>query len=425
MSLALKVMDIMQARSEFLELPPSRFAYPLVESCIKGDQIEMAWTFIGEMQRVGISIDCQTITQLFKSLRGPSQAKYLERAHFLMNELLTTSAIMMDEVLINILLDALINNQHLDKAVKLLRLVLQSGQAKADVISYNTLLKGCAQQRKDRLAFEIFELMKSKSVRPNDVTFNSIIDTCVRAGKMHKAWALLKEMQASGDVSPDNFTYSTLIKGIKPDSQTGNVGNYHDLENAFALLERLQKNSTVKPDEVLYNCLIDACVRFHDVSRAVRVFNRMQEAGIKPSAITHGILIKAYGQANQVSQAFTVFREMRKHNLSPNSVTYGCLIDACVKNGEIDMAVEVYENMRRDRQPVNTIIYTTLIKGFSKAYKMERALEVFEIMKETADCADFKSLPNNVTYNSLIDCCIRCGRLDKAHEIFEEMRSSA
>lgn len=51
----------------------------------------------------------------------------------------------------------------------------------------------------------------------------------------------------------------------------------------------------MKPDEILYNCLIDACVRFHDVHRAVAVFQEMQFSNIKPSSVTYGILIKAYG----------------------------------------------------------------------------------------------------------------------------------
>lgn len=57
----------------------------------------------------------------------------------------------------------------------------------------------------------------------------------------------------------------------------------------------MKKTNSVQPDEVLYNCLIDACVRFRDVNRAVAVFHEMQLAGVKPSAVTHGILIKAYG----------------------------------------------------------------------------------------------------------------------------------
>ena len=104
----------------------------------------------------------------------------------------------------------------------------------------------------------------------------------------------------------------------------------------------------------------------------------------------------------------------------PNSVTYGCLIDACVKNNQVERAMEVFEAMKKDGVPLNTIIFTTLIKGFARQYNLERALEIYEFMK-----LDDKIRPNNVTVNSLIDCCIRCNNINTAWEIFEEMKSSA
>jgi pentatricopeptide repeat domain-containing protein 1 len=70
---------------------------------------------------------------------------------------------------------------------------------KPDIVSFNTIIKGCAQERKERLAFEIFLQMKEMGktdagLRPNDVTYNSLIDACVRSNKMHKAWTVLKDM---------------------------------------------------------------------------------------------------------------------------------------------------------------------------------------------------------------------------------------
>lgn len=117
---------------------------------------------------------------------------------------------------------------------------------------------------------------------------------------------------------------------------------------------------------------------------------------------------------------------MRENKLVPNSVTYGCLIDACVKNNQIERALEVYRFMKHDKVTANTIICTTLIKGFSKAFRLEDALEMFETMRYNQDGPDdgnFEFLkPNNVTYNSIIDCCIRCNNLPKAQEIFTSMK---
>lgn len=110
---------------------------------------------------------------------------------------------------------------------------------------------------------------------------------------------------------------------------------------------------------------------------------------------------------------------MKEHNLIPNSVTYGCLIDACVKNNKVEKAMEIFETMKQDGVQLNTIIYTTIIKGFAKIYKLDKALEIYEVMKQ-----DDKIKPNNVTYNSLLDCCVRCSNMITASRVFDEMTMS-
>jgi len=111
---------------------------------------------------------------------------------------------------------------------------------------------------------------------------------------------------------------------------------------------------------------------------------------------------------------------MRENNLIPNSVTYGCLIDACVKNNRVERAMEVFESMKRDGVALNTIIYTTIIKGFAKCFNLDKALEIYQTMKQ-----DEKIKPNNVTFNSLLDCCVRCNNIQTASLIFEEMKASS
>lgn len=65
--------------------------------------------------------------------------------------------------------------------------------------------------------------------KPNVITYNSMIDCCVRCEDMLKATELFDQM-AQGDVSPDLITYSTLIKGH---CQTKNI------EKALILHEKM------------------------------------------------------------------------------------------------------------------------------------------------------------------------------------------
>ena len=87
------------------------------------------------------------------------------------------------------------------------------------------------------------------------------------------------------------------------------------MQVAFDLLEQMNScpgQFREQPDEVLYNCMIDMCVRFKDLPRAIWLFEQMQRGGaaprkqgrrrsqpsVQPSAVTYGILIKAFGQEN-------------------------------------------------------------------------------------------------------------------------------
>ena len=75
-------------------------------------------------------------------------------------------------------------------------------------------------------------------MKPNDVTFNTIIDGCTRSrNRMDLAWRILEDMYRCG-VAPDSFTFSTLVKGIKKNSQRDSKAS---LERALHFLETVTK----------------------------------------------------------------------------------------------------------------------------------------------------------------------------------------
>lgn len=123
-----------------------------------------------------------------------------------------------DEVLLNVLLDSCINCNQVDTALELFESIDSGSFFKPDEVTFNTLIKGCAQDKRLHKALELFELMRCEdyNLKPNDVTYNSLIDVCIRCDRPDRAWQLFHQMAKDG-LKPDNYTCSTLVKGVMPD----------------------------------------------------------------------------------------------------------------------------------------------------------------------------------------------------------------
>ena len=103
-----------------------------------------------------------------------------------------------------------------------------------------------------------------------------------------------------------------------------------------------------------------------------------------------------------------------------NDIIFGCLVDAYVNNGYIGMAEETFNKIQEGGWmgiKGNTIIYTTMIKAYSQTHQLDKAMKIYNIMISGQD----SMLPNIITYNSLIDCCVRCDDMETATQIFHQM----
>ena len=128
---------------------------------------------------------------------------------------------------------------------------------------------------------------------PNIITYNSLIDCCVRCGDMYVATQIFRDMkidktEANGEkemgTAPDLIAFSTLIKGHC---------RCKDIEQALVLHEQMLELG-IKADEVLYNSLLDGCLKADQTEMALKCFSNMKKLKIKPSNVTYSILAKIY-----------------------------------------------------------------------------------------------------------------------------------
>jgi len=117
-----------------------------------------------------------------------------------------------------------------------------------------------------------------------------------------------------------------------------------------------------------------------------------------------------------VEKALEVYENMKNENIEISSVTYGCLINACIKNNNLQKSFELYQELDDNNIEMNTVLYTTMIKAYSKKSNLAKVIDIFNRMKK-----DKNNYPNIVTYNSVIDCCIKCNNMREAESKLEEL----
>ena len=223
------------------------------------------------------------------------------------------------EVALNLLVDACIEMGQVERAIQFIEEILSGKRfspIKPDEVTFNTLLKGCCKAKLLYRSYDLFQAMKRHGLHPNQVTFNTLIEVYVRCGKQDHAWSLLAEMKQM-HVKPDNYTLSSLIKSIKPHrdwwNQNGPKTTCSQDPHVHRVLELVDKmykrpqDFGDQPDEILYNCLLDMCVRYKDTQTAIKIFEKMSLHNVSPSSVTYGILIKAFGLMNKLDRAFQMF----------------------------------------------------------------------------------------------------------------------
>merc|ERR1719515_120482 len=119
------------------------------------------------------------------------------------------------------------------------------------------------------------------------VTYNTLLDACARSGRMDQLPIILGDMKA-GRVKPNVITYSTMLKGH---CQNGNI------QAGFAILDQMKKDAHLKPDEIMYNSLLDGCAQNNLVDEGLRLLEEMQNEGVAPSNFTLSILVKLMNRA--------------------------------------------------------------------------------------------------------------------------------
>merc|ERR1719203_872703 len=244
-------------------------------------------------------------------------------------------------------------------------------------------------------------------MKPDEITFNCMINAAVMAGDVRQAWTLVDAMERSG-AKIDKYTVSIMLKALK-----GGNSNSRDLHRALGMLDRVGLD--LGSDGTLLNAAMETCIRHHEMKRLQELVLAWERSNLQPTVHMYASLIKACATLKNLDRCRNLWKQMvEERGAAPNEVVLGCMLDALVCNGEVHEAVSLFRKWK-DKVGPNIVLYSTLAKGFAAEGRAEEAMGLWHEIRESG------VEMNSVVYNTLIDVQARIGNMEQAHMLFAGM----
>ncbi|KAL0367145.1 UNVERIFIED_CONTAM: Pentatricopeptide repeat-containing protein [Sesamum radiatum] len=316
-----------------------------------------------------------------------------------------------------------------------------SGDSSANVClstyTYNTLIDTYGKAGKLQKASETFERMLQKGILPTTVTFNTMIHMFGNNGLLDEVASLMERMEKA-KCSPDTRTFNILISVH---------AKYNYIELAARYLTKM-KEASLEPDAVSYRTLLYAFSIRHMVAEAEKLISEMDERGMEIDEFTQSSLTRMYIESGMLEKSWSWFQ---RFHLGGNmtSECYSANIDAFGERGYILEAQKVFDCCQQVKK-ITILEFNVMIKAYGISKKFEQACCLFDSMEEhglIADRCGYNSLvqmlasadlPQKATFylrkmqevGLVIDCVPYCavissyaklGQMDMAVGLYKEM----
>lgn len=251
-----------------------------------------------------------------------------------------------------------------------------------DIITWNSMLKGYAENRDNQSINQIFKSMPHKDV----VSWNTIIALYVKIGEFAKAIELFEEMQEKGE-KPDGLTMVSVLTAIAYSGALGQgkwVNAYikkHGIELdgnlGSALVNMYSKcgclSGAIKAFEETkmkeldtWNSIIGGLASNGKSIEALNFFSKMKNSKIEPNAITFSCVLNACSHGGLVEKGLSFFNEMKcVYGIEPDIAHYGCIVDLLGRAGLLDKVEEIMKYMPMEPD----IIMLKALLGACKTHK--------------------------------------------------------
>ncbi|CDP12017.1 unnamed protein product [Coffea canephora] len=265
-----------------------------------------------------------------------------------------------------------------------------------DTVSWTAMISGYVHAGFPEEALELFEEMRSSGQVPDQVAFGTVINACVRLGRLDDAWRLFSDMPNKNVV-----TWNVMISGHCK------VGYEMDAVKFF--LDMIKAG--IKPTRSTLGSVLSAIAGVASLELGVQVHAKAMKQGLDANVYVGSSLINMYAKCKRMEAAKQVFNGVSEKN----DVIWNALLGGYAQNGHACEVVELFTSMTIAGFQHDEFTYTSILSACSSLENVEMGCQLHSALIKR------KYALNLFVGNALVDMYAKCGALKDARKQFELM----
>ncbi|GLT28612.1 hypothetical protein SLA2020_035320 [Shorea laevis] len=271
---------------------------------------------------------------------------------------------------------------------------------KRDVVTWNAMITGYAQNGMSDEAIKLFQSMKEAVVKPDMTTLASVLPACGSIGALdigkwietyaserslhHNifvATALLDMYAKCGSL--DNalrvFEEMPVKNEVSWNAMISALAFHGQAHEALSLFQRMSREGASCPNDITFVGVLSACVHAGLVDEGQQLFDLMISSfGLTPKIEHYSCMVDLLARAGRLYEAWDFIDKMPG---KPDEVVLGALLGACQKCKNADISERVMQRLL-EIQPSNSGNYVILSKILADLKRWDESAKMRLLMRQ-------------------------------------------
>ena len=261
---------------------------------------------------------------------------------------------------------------------------------------WNTIIRGYSISDSPITAITFYRDMYLCGISPNSYTFGFALKACCKLLRLFEGQELHSQIVKVGL----DFETRVLNGLIKLYASCGCMEYARDVFDEMP-----------EPDSASWSTMVSGYAQNGQAVEALELFREIQAEDVRSDVFTLASVAGVCGEFGALELGKWVHSYIDKKGIKIDLVLGTALVGMYSKCGSLDNALKVFEGIpERD-----VTAWSTMIAGYAVHGQGEKALQLFDAMKIS------KTMPNSVTFTSVLSACSHSGLIEKGHQIFNTM----